>query len=353
MNPRFYYALCQNGAEKAVKAEVAHALPDLRFAFSRPGFLTFKEESPSAEARSVPDSIYIRLWGISLAQVRNPEHPQKEYLDLLSKAGTGAIIDAFDRDTALPGDEKEGENGDTRIRALFDAADLPLPPASHSERNEGEKIFDLVWIDDNHVFLGFHLHDRRMLSCPGNRAPLSVPAHSPSRSWLKVEEAILRFRIPVSPGWQALEVGAAPGGATTALLDRGFTVYSIDPQYMDAAVSARKGAHHIRKPARFVTAEDLRGVNPDWIVMDMSISPKDAIAELLHVLKLLREAHGRDLNIRKGLFTLKLNDWKHADESREYIARLEKAGFGNIAAFQLASCRQEFFAYSSRLTIRA
>src|SRR5437899_10069622 len=41
-SPSFVFATCQIGAEPALKQEVARECPGLRFAFSRPGFLTFK-----------------------------------------------------------------------------------------------------------------------------------------------------------------------------------------------------------------------------------------------------------------------------------------------------------------------
>src|SRR5881227_2533158 len=40
--PEFIFVTCQLGAEAALKAEVARDWPEMRFAYSRPGFLTFK-----------------------------------------------------------------------------------------------------------------------------------------------------------------------------------------------------------------------------------------------------------------------------------------------------------------------
>ena len=49
--PEFLFITCQTGgAGAAVKEELARRWPDFRFAFSRPGFLTFKlpEGAPPA-----------------------------------------------------------------------------------------------------------------------------------------------------------------------------------------------------------------------------------------------------------------------------------------------------------------
>ena len=50
--PSFIFVTCQNGFESAVKEEVAAKLSGFRFAYSRPGFLTFKapEDKPLTPA---------------------------------------------------------------------------------------------------------------------------------------------------------------------------------------------------------------------------------------------------------------------------------------------------------------
>lgn len=364
MSPRFYFAACQAGAEKAVKAEVLAQHPALRFAFSRPGFVTFKEEDP-ADGNDLPPgeplrlslSIFTRLWGEVLAQTRDPA----TLGSLLGLIPPGVPLHAFDRDRFVPGDEEEGYAFDMKIRSIPEVSALlagreACGPGQESPgfgpRTSPEAlVYDLIWVDDFHVFLGRHLSSPDILPFPGNLCGLPLPPHAPSRAWLKLEEAILRFRPVVQPGWQALEIGCAPGGATTALLDRGFRVVGIDPQYMAETVAGNPNFRHIRKPARYTTREDLTGVNPDWIVMDMSIPPKDALGELSHVIGLLRDLHGKKLALRRGFLTLKLNDWKYASEVSFHIKRLSQLGFEALKPIQLASNRQEFFVYSGKFRI--
>src|SRR5271166_1389512 len=75
---RFLFVTCQVGAEKAVKGEVAQRWPDFRFAFSRPGFLTFKLPEQTFLA---PDfnlsAVFARAYGFSLGKVSldNPAIP--------------------------------------------------------------------------------------------------------------------------------------------------------------------------------------------------------------------------------------------------------------------------------------
>lgn len=351
MNPRFYFAACQAGAEKALKAEVLAEHPALRFAFSRPGFVTFKEDPAAPQPLTLSAPIFTRLWGEVVDQTRDPA----TLGDLLARIPAVAIVHAFDRDRFIPGDEHEGYSFDEKIRSIPEIAaflaDRGISPITALAPAPGDTVYDLIWIDDFHVFLGRHIHSDRLLPQPGNLPLLTVPEAAPSRAWLKLEEAILRFKPVVQSGWQALEIGCAPGGATTALLDRGFRVTGIDPQFMTEAVSLNPNFSHIRKPARYITKEDLAGINPDWIVMDMSIPPKDALGELSHVLGLLREIHGKKLAIRRGFLTLKLNDWKYASDIPFYIKRLGQLGFENLKASQLANNRQEFFVFSGKFRV--
>jgi len=358
MTPRFYFAACQAGAEKAVKSEILAEFPALRFAFSRPGFITFKEDPAGPEPIAPRRAVFTRLWGEVLGQTRE----SAAFADLISQIPADAPLRAFDRDLALPGDEPEGFAHDANIRKILTDPSLtgtdPALLRSIAARAEpsvietigaprpGADLYSLIWVDDFHVFLGRHTHRAGMLATAGNIPALTVPAASPSRAWLKIEEAILRFAPLLETGWTALEIGCAPGGATTALLDRGFAVVGVDPQFMDERVATRAGFTHLRKPARFVTADDVRGCNPEWVVMDMSIAPNDALGELQHVVAHLRALHGKTLRVKRGFITLKLTDWKYAAEIPQYLKRLEKLGFRDLRPIQLAVNRQEFFVYA-------
>jgi 23S rRNA (cytidine2498-2'-O)-methyltransferase len=342
VNPRFYFATCQIGAEKAVKAEVLAEHPALRFSFSRPGFVTFKQENSDGAALDLAAPVFTRLWGEVIDQTRDVSLVPA----IVARIPENATVHCFDRDQYVPGDEIDGFARDRGVRSI-----TGLPETTAAPPVEGSDVYDLVWVDDFHLFLGKHVHTGRLVADPGNIPALAVPETSPSRAWLKIEEAILRFRPVVQSGWKALEIGCAPGGASTALLDRGFTVTGIDPQFMAPSVGANPRFTHVRKPARFATESDLKGINPDWIVMDMSIPPADALGELSHVIHVLRGLWGKNLNIHRGFLTIKLNDWKYAPEIPEYLKTLNRIGFMDLKALQLAHNRQEFFVYSSKFRV--
>lgn len=347
--PRFYFATCQLGAEKAVKAEVLTRHPSLRFAFSRPGFITFKESDERRPRIAHVDGIFVRLWGTSVAQ--GTEQQMRATLDALPP---GALIHAFERDTFVPGDEPPGFVWNERIDRFANA--LPADARARHRWNEeprlAETVHDLVWLDEDRFFLGCHEHRASLVPAPGNIPRIPLPASAPSRAYLKIEEAILRFRPPIRRGLRVLEVGCAPGGATTAMLARGLSVRGIDPQRMDERLQGEKHFTWLHKMARQVTQDDVQDFNPHWIVTDMNIAPLEALDELAHVMRLLRLAHGRSLAIEKGLLTLKLNDWSFTEMIPLYLKRIGEMGFAELTPTQLCVNRQEFFVMANTFRAR-
>lgn len=347
--PRFYFSTCQFGAEKAARAEVLARHPSLRFAFSRPGFVTFKESDQRRPRIRRFDGVFVRLWGSSLA--RGDEAAARA---LLASLPRGSLVHGFERDTFVPGDDPPGFVHDQRVRGFVDALPAELRDRHRWDQapRPGEVVYDLIWIDPGLLFFGQHEHHASLAPAPGNLLRVALPAGAPSRAYLKIEEAIRRFRPPVRPDMQVLEVGCAPGGATSALLARGCTVRGVDPRRMDERIYREPRFTHVQKLARQVGPEDLAGFNPAWIVMDMGIAPLEALDELAHVVGVLARVHGRKLAVEKGLLTLKLNDWRFAETIPLYLRRIGEMGFAELVPTQLCANRQELFvmaaAYRSR-----
>src|SRR3954464_7919215 len=68
--PNSIFVTCQVGAEPAVKSEVARKWPAFRFAYSRPGFITFKVPPGAALADDFDlHSAFARSYGFSLGKV--------------------------------------------------------------------------------------------------------------------------------------------------------------------------------------------------------------------------------------------------------------------------------------------
>ncbi len=340
MNPRFYFATCQIGSEKALKTEVLTRFPQLKFAFSRPGFITFKQED--GKGRVIPEStgIFTRLWGEILGQAKEPIALQA----LLTQIPAGAILHAFERDEVVPGDEPKGWVKNANIDRFVKGQKLNV--RLNAEPEFGEPVYDLIWVDDFHVFLGKHLHGDHLYPAPGNLPEVKVPDTSPSRAYAKIAEAVMRFKPEVKKGNQVLEVGCSPGGATTCMLAWGMVVTGVDPKEMDHRVMKDPNFRFIQRMAKQIIPADLKAMNPDWLVMDMNIAPLEAIDEMGIVLKALRKAHDRNLFLKYGFLTLKLNDWKFAESIPLYMKRIQELGFEELYPMQLASNRQEFFVFA-------
>ncbi len=345
MNPRFYYAVSQFGAEKVVKAEMANEYPHLKFSFSRPGFVTFKEENDRKAPVLVTSSIFSRLWGQTVGQAKDFD----SLVTLLKQIPEGSVIQAFERDQSIPGDEPEGFVPNARIDDLLKKLkeqDLPKFQWNATPKVES-MVYDLIWIDDFHVFLGKHFQASGLDPSPGNYPKISLPANAPSRAYLKLAEAIHRFKPHVEKGMAALELGCSPGGATVKMLSLGFKVTGADPRRVDERLLSEKNFKFIQKPALALTELELNEINPNWIVTDMNIAPLEAIDEIASVIRMLRRVHGRNLKLKNGFFTIKLNDWKFVDSIPLYLKRLEETGFQTLIPIQLCSNRQEFFVFAA------
>jgi 23S rRNA (cytidine2498-2'-O)-methyltransferase len=334
--PRFYFSTCQVGAEKAVKAEIAKYYPELKFSFSRPGFITFKEDDDSKPLIKTPKSVFSRLWGVAVGQAKE----KGAIKELIESVPADAPLHVFSRDEYIPGDEREDYKRDARIFGLL--KEFGVGRSNNQTPKLNETVYDLIWIDDLHVFLGKHINDVSLDGSAGNIPKLVLPDASPSRAYLKIAEAVHRYKPEVRKGLQVLEVGCAPGGATTAMLSWGLNVVGVDPKRVDMRIQGNPHFQLIQKEARHVSAADLKA-NPEWLVLDMNIAPLEALDELAHVVALLRKNFGRTLLLGKGFLTIKLNDWKFADSIPLYLARIQEIGFKNLTVTQLVTNRQEFF----------
>ena len=110
---------------------------------------------------------------------------------------------------------------------------------------------------------------------------LKFPAGAPSRSALKLEEAILTFLTPeeraeyLRDGLEGVDLGAAPGGWTWQLVADGLSVVAIDNGPMDEALMDTGQVEHRREDGfRFRPERPV-----EWMVCDMVENPL-RVAEL-------------------------------------------------------------------------
>lgn len=333
--PRFLFATCQPGAERALKAEVARDLPELRPAFSRPGFVTFKRLQGNEESGVA--LVFARTAGESLGKLTGESD-----LDRAAAARERTQSQAFDRIHIWPRTERMPIDFTTGVAAIATAFKLPAPELNEgaiaaelvvAAHKESRMVLDCVLVEPNEWWLGSHELGTPPTYWPGGIYQGILPAHAVSRAYLKMDEAITWSLMGMRAGDEVAEIGCSPGGASQALLDRGLTVLGIDPALVDERVTAHPNFKHLRKRGHEVRRREFRKTR--WLTADMNVAPQYTLDTVEAIV-----THP-EINIRGLLLTLKLLDWSLAAEIPSYLARIRSWGYADVRARQLSHNRQE------------
>ncbi len=305
----FVFATCLPGLERAVKREVARTRPGLKFAYSRPGLLTFKAPS-EISLSDPPGSSLARVWGRSIGAARE-----------LTIART--MLEQVDRIHVFARDPEE---------AVPDAwAALDTGAA-----REGERVGDVI-VDAEGAWIGVHVHDRTRSALAGGGVKAALPDGAPSRAYAKIEEAIAFASLPMQAGQVAVEIGAAPGGAVMALARRGLQVTAVDPGALAPQVLALPGVTYLPIKVGALRWEQLPE-RVDWLLLDVNLAPQVALHEIARLMPRLRDT------LRGAVLTLKLNDWSFVDELPTLVERIHQFGFADVRLRHLPSNRREICA---------
>jgi 23S rRNA (cytidine2498-2'-O)-methyltransferase len=123
---------------------------------------------------------------------------------------------------------------------------------------------------------------------PAGRPDLRIDDYLVSRSAFKLLEAIEVFGIPVTPGEQALDLGASPGGWTQVLALRGMAVTAVDPGEIDPRVKALPGVRVFSGTAGEYLRQASAGY--DLIVDDMRMDARESARTMIAAQAVLRPA---------------------------------------------------------------
>jgi 23S rRNA (cytidine2498-2'-O)-methyltransferase len=342
--PAFLFITCQIGAERAVKDEIARDWKDFRFAYSRPGFLTFKlpEKNRLSEDFDL-HSVFARSYAFSLGKIQgnDPAQMAQEAWKLLGRRFVQRIH-VWTRDAAEPGDHGYEPSITPqaievhakllehcpRPKLLAPKAADPLRPAK-----SGELLLDCVLVEPDEWWIGFHRAGQIASRWSGGMLALELPKAAISRAWLKMEEALRWSQLPIPAGARIAEIGSAPGGASQALLDRGMTVMGIDPARMDPRLLKHPRFTHIRRRSTQVRRREFRKIR--WLTADMNVAPNYTLSAVESIV-----LHPQ-VSIRGMILTLKLPQWHLASQVPEYIERVRSWGYNLVRARQLQHNRRE------------
>jgi 23S rRNA (cytidine2498-2'-O)-methyltransferase len=316
----FAFATCLPGLEPALKLDVARARTELRFAYSRPGLVTFRS-ARAVPPDDPPGSAFARMWGRSIGAASDPAAAAMQL------AALGATrVHVFAREPA-------DDAADPALLAPWQA----LGPGGPAEI--GELVADVIVAPapGEPAWLGVHRRDRFRSPHAGGAFPVAVPDDAPSRAYAKIEEAIAWAGLAVGPGQVALEIGAAPGGAALALARRGLEVWAVDTGALAPHVAALPGVHHVAKKVGALRWEELPA-QIDWLLVDVNLAPQVALHEVGRLMPRLRAG------LRGAVFTLKLNDWTFVAELPLLVDRIRQMGLPDVRMQHLPSNRREICA---------
>ena len=348
---RFIFVTCQIGAETALKHETARRWPELRFAYSRPGFLTFKLPPEMGDDFAF-EAVFARSWGFSLgkAEGTTPDERAREVWQLAGERKFDKVH-VWPRDRLAagehgyqPGTSDESLAARAAIMAAapddrWGLAHFAVPgeqyvPVPFSEPTKlDDAVLDVIVIDEKLWWVGWHRASTFAGRYPGGLVELKLPEDAVSRAYLKMEEALRWSRLPVKRDEAVAEIGCAPGGSCQSLLRRGLYVLGVDPAMVAPEVLDHPRFVQIRKRANSVRRREFRKVR--WLTADMNVAPEytlDAVEAIV--------TH-EQVPIRGMLITLKLVEWQLADELPKWLERIRSWGFSEVRARQLMYNRQE------------
>jgi 23S rRNA (cytidine2498-2'-O)-methyltransferase len=318
----FLFALCNPGSEKALKREVETMGLGWRLSYQRRGFVTFKSDAPFTLDALAVDLALARRCCLSLGKSATREEATK-------RVAAAAKIH----------------------HARFFERKLQGVPCVGRPKT-GELVGTVVELGPDEFWSGLHRHTPLLSPDPAGDSGIEMPGESPSRAWLKLEEATRFFDLEFGPGEIAVEVGCAPGGVVLALLRRGVSVVGVDPAKMAEVVLASAIANrqdapagrpwffHSRKPAALASKRDL-GHGVSWFMSDMNQSPEVVLKECARFGRMCPD-------IRGVLITLKLTDLLQIEEKPRWFAALAALGFTTIRLQQLAVHHKELALLATR-----
>jgi 23S rRNA (cytidine2498-2'-O)-methyltransferase len=340
---------CRPGFEREAAAEIqeaAGARGVAGFIKARPdsGFVVFQGygELPSGD----PEALHWR----ELVFARQLVFLSGELLTLAAADRITPLLEAI-RASGGPYRELRMETADTNeaksLAGFLKKFGAPLQSVMTKQgllQRRAEKTLHLFFLDSTAAYLGWSLPDNA--SHWENGIPrLKFPAEAPSRSTLKLEEAILHFLGKTEQeewlrdGKTAVDLGASPGGWTWQLVKRGMMVTAIDNGAMDSKLMGTGAVEHLRVDGFRYLPE--RPVN--WLVCDMIEKPA-RIAELMA--RWLAGGHAE-----RAIFNLKLPMKKRYEEVQHCLDIIHDVMRNTpyyVEVKQLYHDREEVTAYLAR-----
>ncbi|WP_182869195.1 SAM-dependent methyltransferase [Stieleria mannarensis] len=337
--PTFAMLCCANGAEKQVKQSIA--AEGWRLAFSRPGFVTAKHDSQV----ELPGGTFIRTAAYSIGHLKNADGEAQVagLVGLLTeKIVPGRPFDQlhlWPRDR-LPIGKFGFEPGVDEVAKLvaqrvhqslggnWVRCDQPNRIAQ-----PGERVLDVVLVDPDDWFIGWHTAAQWHSRWPGGVQPIEPQYEPISRAYFKAAESITWSGFDFAPGDVAVEIGSAPGGACGRLLELGLQVIGIDPAEMDDRIANHPRFKHLRARAGDLPRREFRNVK--WLLADSNVKPEKTLTTIENIV-----TH-RECSLSGMLLTMKLGDYDAAGRISNWLQQIQTWNPIDVQVRQLARNRCE------------
>lgn len=196
-----------------------------------------------------------------------------------------------------------------------------------------------IYIIAGHAFIGLSRPADNLSDWSGGAIRFKKEAGQVSRSKFKLLEAEIAFSLDFASFQRALDIGAAPGGWTSLLLERGLEVTAVDPARLHPSLIPHPKLNYIQSNAEDVTFPPSHF---DLLVCDMSWSPRQMTRLITALLPAL--CHGGI-----AIITGKLMHGNAFQTIRD-ITNDFKPHLQLVKAKQLFHNRQEVTMYFSKLS---
>lgn len=179
---------------------------------------------------------------------------------------------------AQEGLDKRLQGLERQIRKQFRA----LPQKAERWERKANKLFVQskgkilqLWLCDAGLLLDLSRPGDLSSAVAGGEVRMRFDPDAPSRSYLKMEEALTRMGVDPVAGEQVIDLGAAPGGWTYAFLKRDCDVATVDNGSMRIPDQYLPQLTHLQQDGmRFQLNESSDPI--DWLVGDMLVPPGKA-----------------------------------------------------------------------------
>ncbi|MBD2869811.1 SAM-dependent methyltransferase [Paenibacillus arenilitoris] len=182
-----------------------------------------------------------------------------------------------------------------------------------------------IYAADSQLYAGFGTPQDMLSDWPGGAVRFQREEGQVSRAKFKLLEAERAFGLNYAKHRNALDVGAAPGGWTSLLLERGLRVTAVDPAELHPSLLEYPTLTYVKRNASDVKFD--AGAF-DLLVCDMSWSPMQMCRLVLDLEPALAKG-------ATAVITVKLMHRKPLQTIRDVISRLS-------TAFVLGKAKQLF-----------